>query len=196
MSRATTLRVAATGFSGLLIATLMVLGVSRALFTNPTSNDANAWTSGSIVLVNQNATTDGGTPTFDETGTALFTITDMVPTDTNTVCFEVIYKGSVSADILLSTVTIAGLNENSIGDEMNLTVDRYTDSGCSAGLAAVASGTLATPVFTETVWQPAVPGTDESRWYEITVEFDTAAANATQNSTINGVEFEWLATNN
>jgi len=196
MSRATTLRVAAAGFSGLLIATLMVLGVSRALFTNPTSNDANAWTSGNIVLVNQNALVDGAPPDFDEFGTALFTITDMVPTDTNTVCFEVIYKGSVSADILLSTVTIAGVNENSIGDEMNLTIDRYTDSGCSAGIAAVASGTLATPGITETAWQPAVPGTDESRWYEITVEFDTAAANATQNSTINGVEFEWLATNN
>jgi hypothetical protein len=188
--------VAAAGFSGLLIATLMVLGVSRALFTNPTSNDANAWTSGNIVLVNQAATTDGAPPDFDESGTALFTITDMVPTDTNTVCFEVIYEGSVSADILLSTVTIAGVNENSIGDEMNLTIDRYTDSGCSLGIAAVASGTLSTPVITETAWQPAVPDTDESRWYKITVEFDTAADNATQDSTINGVEFEWLATNN
>ena len=195
MSRATTLRVAAAGFSGLLIATLMVLGVSRALFTNPTSNDANIWTSGNIVLVNQNALTDGPPPLFDETGTALFTITDMVPTDTNTVCFEVIYQGSVSADILLATV-IFGTNENSIGDEMNLTVDRYTDSGCSLGVAAVASGTLAAPVIAETPWQPLVPGTDESRWYKITVEFDVAADNATQNSTISGVEFEWLATNN
>ena len=195
MSRATTLRVAAAGFSGLLIATLMVLGVSRALFTNPTSNDANIWTSGNIVLVNQNALTDGPPPLFDETGTALFTITDMVPTDTNTVCFEVIYQGSVSADILLATV-IFGTNENSIGDEMNLTVDRYTDAGCSAGLVAVASGTLAIPGITETAWQPAVPGNPESRWYEITVEFDVDADNATQNSTISGVEFEWLATNN
>jgi hypothetical protein len=188
--------VGAAVFSGLLIATLMVLGVSRALFTNPTSNDANAWTSGSVVLVNQNALVDGGSPLFDETGSAIFTITDIMPGGTNTVCFQVIYQGSVDADILLDTV-VFGTNENSIGDEMNLTIDRHTSATCIDGTpATVASGTLATPVITETAWQPAVPGTPESRYYEITVEFDTAAPNSVQNSTISGVEFEWLATNN
>jgi len=83
MTRATTFRAVAV-FSGFLIAILMVMSVSRALFTNPTSNDENAWTSGSVVLVNEFATTDGGTPTFDETGAALFTITDMVPGDSDT----------------------------------------------------------------------------------------------------------------
>jgi hypothetical protein len=195
MTRATTLRAAAFIFSGFLIATLMVMGSSRALFTNPTSNDANAFTSGNVVLVNEDALTDGGSPTFDESGAAIFSIPAMVPTDTDTVCFEVIYQGSVSADILLDSVAFT-LNENSIGDEMNLTIDRYTDAGCSLGVAAVASGTLATPVISETAWQPAVPGTPESRWYEITVEFDVAAPNSTQDSTISDVEFEWLATNN
>jgi hypothetical protein len=196
MTRATTLRAAAFIFSGFLIATLMVMGSSRALFTNPTSNDANAFTSGNVVLVNANALTDGGSPLFDESGSALFSFTAMAPGDASTVCFEVIYEGSLDADIVLETVTISGLNENSIGDELNLTVDGYTDSGCSAGIAAVASGTLATPGITETAWQPAVPGTDESRWYEITVTLDSAAPNTVQDSTAGGVEFEWLATNN
>jgi len=195
MTRATTLRAAAFIFSGFLIATLMVMGSSRALFTNPTSNDANAFTSGNVVLVNANALTDGGSPTFDETGTALFTFTAMAPGDTSTVCFEVIYEGNLAADILLDSVTISLLNENSIGDQLDLTVDRYTDSGCSAGLAAVASGTLSTPGITETAWQPAVPGTDESRWYEITVTLNSAAPNSVQNSSATGVELEWLATN-
>ncbi len=106
----------------------------------------------------------------------------------------VIYEGNLAADILLDSVTISGLNENSIGDELDLTVDRYTDSGCSAGIAAVASGTLSTPGITETAWQPAVPGTDESRWYEITVTLNSAAPNSVQNSSATGVEFEWLAT--
>ena len=196
MTRATTFRAAAFIFSGFLIATLMVMGSSRALFTNPTSNDANAFTSGNVVLVNQAATTDGGSPPFDESGSALFSFSSMAPGDTSTVCFEVIYEGSLDADIVLVSVTISGLNENSIGDELNLTVDRYTDSGCSAGIAAVASGTLSTPGITETVWQPAVPGTDESRWYEITVTLDSAAPNTVQDSSATGVEFEWLATNN
>jgi len=196
MTRATTLRAAAFIFSGFLIATLMVMGSSRALFTNPTSNDANAFTSGNVVLVNENALTDGGSPTFDETGSALFSFPAMAPGDTSTVCFEVIYEGSLDADISLATVTISGVNENSIGDELDLTVDRYTDSGCSLGVAAVASGTLATPGITETVWQPALPGADESRWYEITVTLNSAAPNTVQDSSATDVEFEWLATNN
>ncbi len=196
MSRTTTLRLAAV-VSGFLIAILMIMGVSRALFTNPTSADANAWSSGNVVLVNEGALIDGGFPTFDETGAAIFTVTDMVPDDTTTVCFEVIYEGSVDADILLDSVTIAGLNENSIGAELNLTVDRHTSATCIDGSpAAVASGTLSAPGITETAWQPATPGVDESRYYEITVTFDSAAPNTVQSSTANDVEFEWLATNN
>ncbi len=196
MTRVSALRAAAFIFSGFLFATLMVMGSSRALFTNPTSNDANAFTSGNVVLVNANALTDGGSPTFDETGTALFTFTNLAPGDTSTECFEVIYEGNLDADILLDTVTITGLNENSIGEELNLTIDRYTDAACSLGVAAVASGTLATPGITETAWQPAVPGTDDRRFYEITVTLDSAAPNTVQDSTASGVEFEWLATNN
>ena len=196
MTRATTFRAAAFIFSGFLIATLMVMGSSRALFTNPTSNDANAFTSGNVVLVNQAATTDGGPLLFDESGSALFSFSSMAPGDTSTVCFEVIYEGSLDADIVLDTVMISLLNENSIGDELNLTVDRYTDAACSLGVAAVASGTLSTPGITETAWQPAVPGTDESRWYKITVTLDSAAPNTVQDSSATGVEFEWLATNN
>ena len=196
MTRASLFRGVAVLLAAFLIAALLVMGVSRALFTNPTSNDANAWTSGNVVLVNEDALTDGGSPTFDETGAALFTITAMAPGDSNTTCFEVIYEGNLDADILLDSVTITGLNENSIGDHLNLTVDRYTDAACSLGLAAVATGTLATPSITETAWQPASPGTDESRWYEITVELDSAAPNSVQDSTASGVEFEWLATNN
>jgi len=195
MTRATTFRAAAV-FGGFLLAILMVMSASRALFTNPTSNDANAWTSGNVVLVNEDATVDGGPLLYDETGSALFTITAIAPGDSDTVCFEVIYEGNLDADILLETVTIAGVDENTISAEMNLTIDRYTDTGCVTLDAAVASGTLAVPGITETAWQPATPGTDESRWYEITVELDAGAANDMQDRTIDDVEFEWLATNN
>ena len=85
MTRAMTLRAAAFIFSGFLFATLMVMGSSRALFTNPTSNDANAFTSGNVVLVNEAATTDGGSPLFDETGSSLFSFSSMAPGDTSTV---------------------------------------------------------------------------------------------------------------
>ncbi len=197
MTRATTFRAAAV-FGGFLLAILMVMSASRALFFNPTSNDANAWTSGSVVLVNEGNTTDGSPPLYDETGTALFAITDMVPGDSDTFCLEVIYQGSVDADIELDTVSqgAGGVDENSIGDELNLTITRWlVDCGDTAD-GAVALGTINTPTYSETAWQPAAPGTPESRWYEITVELDTLADNAVQDSTIDEIEFEWLATNN
>jgi len=195
MSQTASLRLGAA-VGGILVAVLMVMSVSRALFTNPTSNDANAWSSGNVVLVNEAALIDGGSPTFDETGAAVFAVTDMVPGDTSSVCFEVIYEGSVDADILLDSVTITGSNTNSMGAELNLTVTRYTDVACTVGAAAVASGTLSTPGITETAWQPATVGVDESRYYDITVTLDAAAPNTVQASTVDGVEFEWLATNN
>lgn len=196
VSRTTTLRVGAV-MGGFLIAMLMVMGVSRALFTNPTSNDANSWSSGNVILVNEAAPVDGGSPTFDETGSALFSATDMVPGDSSTACFEVIYEGSVDADILLDSVTIAGVNENSIGAELNLTIDRHVSATCIDGTpVAVASGTLSAPGIVETAWQPATPGVDESRYYEITVTLDAGAPNTVQDSTVDDVEFEWLATNN
>lgn len=192
-----TAHLTAAAVTGLMLVILMVMGVSRALFTNPTSNDANVWRSGNVVLVNEGALVDGGSPTFDETGMAVFAVTDMVPGDTETVCFEVIYEGSVDADILLDSVTIAGVNENSMGAELNMTIDRHTSATCVDGSpAAVASGTLSAPVITETAWQPAVPGVDESRYYKISVGFDVAASNTVQGSTVDDVEFEWLATNN
>ncbi len=199
MTRATTFRAVAV-FSGFLIAILMVMSVSRALFTNPTSNDENAWTSGSVVLVNEFATTDGGPgpADFDETGAALFAITDIVPGDSDTFCIEVIYEGSVDADILIDSVSqgAGGVDENSIGDDLNLTITRWlVDCGDTAD-GTVAGGTINTPTYSETAWQPITPGIDESRWYEITVELDTNADNSVQDSTIDEIEFEWLATNN
>ena len=199
MTRATTFRAAAV-FGGFLLAILMVMSASRALFTNPTSNDANAFTSGNVVLVNEGNTTDGGPgpADYDETGSALFTITATAPGDSDTVCFEVIYQGNIDADILLDTVTLAGVDENGISAEMNLTIDRFDVAGCDPADfdAAVASGTLIAPGIGEVAWSPAVPGTNESRWYQITVELDTGAGNDMQDRTVDDVEFEWLATNN
>jgi hypothetical protein len=203
MTRATTFRAAAV-FGGFLLAILMVMSASRALFTNPTSNDANAWTSGNVVLVNEAATTDGGPgpADYDESGTALFTITAMAPGDSDTVCFEVIYEGNLDALIELDSVMLAGVDENTISAEMNLTIDRYDVAGCDPGdfdadvTNDAGSPTLAAPDLVEVAWSPAVPGTDESRWYQITVELDSGATNDMQDRTVDDVEFEWLATSN
>ena len=196
MTRATTFRAVAV-FSGFLIAILMVMSVSRALFTNPTSNDANSLTSGHVILVNGLNTTDGPSPGFDETGAALFTVTDMAPGDSTTVCFEVRYLGTLNADIVLTTVELTGSNDNVIGDYLNVIIDRHTSATCIDGSpAAVMSDTLTPALVTigEVAWSATLPAPD-SRYYEITIELDAAAPNSVQDSTADGVNFEWLATN-
>ncbi len=54
MTRAATFRTAAV-VAALLMAALMIMTASRAAFTNPTSNDANYATSGSVNLTEATA---------------------------------------------------------------------------------------------------------------------------------------------
>lgn len=192
MSRTTITRTIAT-VGGALLAVLMVMGVSRALFTNPTSADANSFSSGSVELVNEDALVDGGSlNSFDESGVGFFSIAGMAPGDTNSVCFEVIYRGSLAADILLESVTITGVNVNGIGAVLTLDVDYYTDSGCTLGAVSAAFGTLSVPGLTSNLWQPTGP---ESGYYLVTVALPVGASNSVQDSTVDGVEFQWRATN-
>lgn len=195
MSRTTSVRAGAAA-SAVLIAVLMVMGVSRALFTNPTSADANSFSTGSVELVNEDALIDGGpsalpTP-FDETGSGFFSISGIAPGESTAVCFEVIYRGTLAADILLESVTITGVNENGIGAALTLVVNYHTDDLCTAGAVSVASGTLAAPGLTSAPWQPTGP---ESGYYLVTVALPSGASNDLQDSTVDGVEFQWLATN-
>ena len=201
MTRATTFRAAAV-VGGFLIAVLMILTVSRAAFTNPTSNDGNSFTSGHVTLVNALETTDDadGNGDYDETGTAMFTVTAMPPNETppggdeETYCLEVRYTGNIDADIELDSISAPTTNENSIGDYMNLTIERHTSATCTdATPAAVAPGTLASPSITETAWSSTGPGSD-SRYYHIEIELDSSAPNSVQDSEISGIDFEWLAT--
>lgn len=203
MTRTTTLRAVAV-FSGFLIAILMVMTSSRALFTDPTSNDDNAVSSGTVILDNgaDNDTDPGlgdgsGDPMFDlASGTYTVDASDLTPGNSVTNCIEIIYDGTVSADVELTSVTV-GTDPGTMAAVLNLTIDRFDDDVVDCGgtlednaytgtLAAWASGS-------ETAWTAS---STESKYYEFTIELDAGAGNAYQGLTTSDIDFEWTATNN
>ncbi|GMQ86454.1 MAG: hypothetical protein BMS9Abin07_2033 [Acidimicrobiia bacterium] len=201
MTRATTFRVAAV-FSGFLIAILMIMTASRAVFTDPTSNDGNAVAAGTVVLNNvgvPNNTDSGigdgtGDPMFDTPGSGTYTVdaSDMAPGDGGVVnCIEIEYSGTVASTIELTSVTV-GTDTASMAAVLDLTIDRYTSTDCTGTVdAAVYSGTLAAWADAETAWSASATA---SRSYEVTIELQSTAGNPYQGATTSGIDFEWTAT--
>lgn len=202
MTRTTTLRAAAV-FSGFIIAILMVMTSSRALFTDPTSNDANAVSSGSVSLDN-GADNDNDPGIGDGTGDAMFGLasgtftvdaSNMVPGDSVTNCIEIIYGGNVSADIELTSVTV-GTDTSGMASVLDLDITRYDDDAADCGgtsEGSTYSGTLAAWADAETAWTAS---SAESKWYEFTLALQAGAGNTYQGQTTSGIDFEWTATNN
>lgn len=202
MTRTTTLRAVAV-FSGFLIAILMVMTSSRALFTDPTSNDGNAVSSGSVILDN-GADNDTDPGLGDGSGDAMFGLaagtftvdaSDLVPGDSANNCIEIIYDGTVSADIEISSVTI-GSDTASMGAVLDVVIDRYDDDAADCG------GTFETNAYTGTLdsWSDGeaawTASSTESKYYDFTITLNAGAGNAYQSATTSGVDFEWTATNN
>jgi hypothetical protein len=83
---------------GLLVMSLLVVTGSRAAFTASTANGSNTFTAGTVTLSD------------DDSGSVMFNLSDMKPGDTATKCVNVIYTGSLAADVkLYGTVGGTGL---------------------------------------------------------------------------------------
>ncbi|MEN8235060.1 MAG: hypothetical protein ABFR89_09095 [Actinomycetota bacterium] len=179
MTRATTFRATAI-VGGFLLALLMIMTVSRAAFSDTTSNDSNAWDSGTVVL----------TDDFQGVG-AMFTEPNLVPGATGSNCIAVIYQGSVTANVILSSVSTAG--STGLAPALDITIDRYPDAGCAGTSSLVYGGTLAGAngaSFGDT-WTATAFG--DTQYYGITWTFQSGAGNSYQGK---GAEaaFTWQAT--
>lgn len=75
----------------LLVSALVVTG-SRSAFSDTTSNTGNNWAAGTVVI------------TDDDSGTAMFSVSDMAPGESVTKCIEVTYSGSLTP----ATVSLYG----------------------------------------------------------------------------------------
>jgi hypothetical protein len=125
--------VLAIGVALLLTVVLIAVRSTTAAFTSTTANAANSWSAGTVAL------------TDDDTGTAMFAVTNMAPGDSITRCITVSYSGSVDAAVRLYGSITGGTG---LGTYLDLTVERGTGgsfASCTGFVSteSVYSGTLA-----------------------------------------------------
>jgi hypothetical protein len=166
------------------------MGVSRAAFYDTTTNDANTFDAGTVVLVD------------DDTGSAMFSVSNMKPGDSSAECIAVTYNGTVVPADVVEYVSAGDLTGTGLDDYLNLTVERGTGGsfGDCTGFSSENtdySGTLDGFAGTHTdfasgagTWAPASTG--ESKVYRFTVTLQDNNAAQGLDAT---VTFTWEAQN-
>ena len=174
---------------GVLGSAVFVYQGTNAAFTDSTSNGANTWSSGSVVLSD------------DDSGTALFSTGPVVPGDTGSRCIAVTYTGTVAAGVRLYATSVSG----GLAPYLDLDVEEGVGAG-NVGSAAdctgfsgtsVWSGTLAAFGSSATSWATGVgafapTGAGQVQVYRLTWTFDATASDAVQGQSATGT-FVWEA---
>jgi len=188
-SRRETLARIAAPVAAFLLVGLLVMGTSRAAFTDTTENAGNSFASGDVIL------------TDDDLGSAMFAVTNMAPGDVATECIVVTYEGSLTpADIELY-VAAGGLAGTGLDDYLDMTVELGT-GGSFGDCTGFAGATVYTgdldafaTAYTDFAsgtgsWTAAATNDDRTYRFSFTLQDDNAAQalNAT-------VTFTWEAQN-
>jgi hypothetical protein len=191
MNAVLTQRLAAV-VTAVLMASVLVVTTSRAAFSDTTVNPNNDFAAGDVVL------------TDNDLDAAMFSVSDMAPTDVVESCIEVTYDGSLTpADVVLY-VAPGDLGGTGLAGYLDLTVERGTGAaafgdctGFTSDETVTTGGTLAAFAGAATgfasgagTWAPAVTG--EAVWYRfvVTLQDDNAAQGLDAT-----VDFTWEAQN-
>lgn len=190
-ARAITLGAVATG---LLASGALVWGASYSAFSATTTNPTNNWSAGTVALSD------------DDSNSAMFTATNLVPGSTGSQCIAVTSSGSTASAVKLYGTTPA--TTKALASSLNLSITQGNGGGfgsCTGFTplttgASVFTGTLASFGTSATNfatgvgnWAPA--GTaSETRVYKVTYTLDSSTSNAAQGGTAS-VGFTWEAQN-
>ncbi len=187
--RASVIRLLTLGAAFALTAVLVVTS-SRAAFSDTADTSSSAFTAGDVELVD------------DDSGSAMFTVTNMVPGDSETDCIEVTYQGSVTNPSAVKTYSGGFTDSGDFAEYLNLTIEEGTGggfgdcTGFSSGNTIESGGTLNDFDTTHTnyasgagVWDPS--STPASMTYRITVELDSAAPSAEAGESVTALTFTW-----
>ena len=169
---------------GLVLSAALVWQASYSAFSATTSNPTNNWTTGTVVLAD------------DDSNTAMFNVPAMAPSSTGEKCIVVTSSGS-----LASTVKLYGTGKtatNSLDTYLNLVVEQGTTGtfagGCTgftvdAGAANTFTGTLATFATAYTnfsngfgTFAPTGSGS-QTKVYRITYTLSASTPSSAQGST-------------
>lgn len=180
-----------TAVAAVAAASVMVVQMSSAAFTDSVSSADNSWQTGSVTL------------TQNGDGSAMFSVTDMVPDDSEERCIAVTYEGSVDADVRLYS-DWGPTGSTDLAGDLDLLVEHGTGAGgfpdCNGFTSAgtVYDGDLSDFatidgfVGGQDDWGPA-GGSVEERAYRFTVTLDSASTQEDQS--VSEYEFVWEARN-
>ncbi len=185
MTRATTFRATAV-VGAVLLAMLMIMTVSRAAFSDTTSNPNNAWDAGTVVL-----TDDHQSP-----ATAMFDEGPLKPGDSGSACIGVIYNGNVESDIVLSAIDTTG--STGLESAIDVVIDKSDGTTCGDGTTTpVYTGGLDSFTGDAGSWTASAAGT--TYFYNVAWTFastgDDTLDNAFQGTNATAA-FTWTATSN
>ena len=188
-------RVRAIARSILVVGTVgLVAGAGTfAALSSTAGNNGNTFAAGTVVL-NDN-----------DTGSAMWSVSNRIPGDTVTTCIRLTYTGTLSADVRLYTLSAVG----TVDQYLNLTVEKGSVPGATAFPACtgfnpestIYSGTVQGFKNTKTGWATGVganPGA-QTRWnqndtlayrFTVTLQNDTGAQGLTSTTA-----FTWEARN-
>lgn len=185
MSRILSLRLLAS------VAALSTFGAVGAwgtysAFTDTTGSTGSTFSSGTVRI------------TDDDAGTALFSLTSLIPGATAVKCVNVTNAG----DVPFSNVALSASASGPLGAALQVTIDKGTGAagGAAGSCTSFASGvtglvsgllnalpTAGSPQNDSSTWNPG-----DTRSYRVTVKLDPLAANAFQGKTA-GLDLTWTA---
>jgi hypothetical protein len=171
--------------AGLLGSGIFVWQGTNAAFTSTTSNGANNWTAGAVTIAD------------DDSSTAMFNATGLVPGSTGSKCIKVTYSGNVAAAVKLYVSASSG----TLAPYVNLVVQEDTNqTGAFASCSTFAgttiySGTLsafatASSAFAGGVGSFAPTTSGQFKVYKFTYTLDAATPNNMQSATCSAT-FQW-----
>ena len=173
-----------------LVVGLLVIAGSRAAFTDLTDNSGSALAAGTVVL------------TDDDTGSAMFNVSGMVPGQSEVRCILVTYSGTVADPAAVKLYSGGYVDSGNFADFLNVTIEEGTGGlfgDCSsfvfentiepAGTLAGFDGTHTSYATGAGVWDPAA--TPESKAYRFTLELDAATPDTEQGESVTALIFTW-----
>lgn len=170
--------------AALLMLTLIVVTRSQAAFTSTTDNTANSFSSGSVVL------------TDDDTGSAMFTATAMTPGVPVVRCITLTYSGSLTP----ANIRMYGTSSGSLATYLNTTIEVGTGgsfASCTGftSTSTIYTGTLANFSATRTNWTTGLAtftaaANPTSRTLRLTVDVQNVPAAQSSSAT---ATFTWEA---
>lgn len=158
---------------GIAVASTMIFQASNAAFTASTSNTANTYSAASVTLVD------------DDSGSAMMTLSNMIPGDTATKCIAVTYTGSTFSVTPIKLYAALASEVDSFAGHLDVVVKEgaggtFSDcTGFTAG-STLFTGTLSSLAATHgtyaaglTAFTPASGSVTRTYQFSVTLGTDT-----------------------